>query len=260
MAHRKKHLKRKHSSKKHHKRSNKMTLDKKVMKIVRKNEQVKYAVYQSNFNFGNYASTTPNINQLQITPNTVTLLINQGTGAGDRLGDTIKIKKVTLRAVIVPNEYNITTNNLPEPQEVRVWVARNKTSAQALLPVSTMFEYGDTNVSPLGTLADMMTPINKESWTVYKDKVFKVGKEQQGTTPAALAYFNNDFKYNVKFKWDITKSCPSIIRYNTSNATSITSPISYLACMSASAANTSVATQSATCNIWYTVEVQFTDF
>lgn len=234
---------------------------KKVMKVVRSKEQVKYAVVTGDMSIGNYQSLTPNLAQIYAGVNPTSLPIVQGTGAGDRLGDKIKIKKITLRMILFPNPTTAISNNPATLQEVRILVGHNRLTPTAALPVATMFEDGDTALPPQQNLTDMMAPINRHVIVPFKEKVIKLGSSGMGvvgTTGAAAG--NNDFKMNHRFTWDITKASPSTIIYQGATAASQQSMVPYLMAWSTPADNSSQAFQGYAVQGNYTIVVEYTDF
>lgn len=232
----------------------------KVMKIVRKAEQTKSVVTGGILQLGNYASLTPNLAQTYAGVNPTTLPVAQGTGAGDRIGDKIRIKKVLLKAVLFPNVQAATVNFPQLLQETRIMVGRNKLSPQLGIPIPNLFKVGDTDTAPVGNLTDLLLPYNPDAMHVYKQKTFKVGQSQWATPNINAMISDNDFKCNCKFVWDITKASPKIIDFTLSTAASQTSPIPYVMGFTVSADGSNDAYKSQAVSMQYVIEVFFTDF
>nr|WAE42392.1 MAG: capsid protein [Cressdnaviricota sp.] len=252
------HSKRKHTVRRSSSRRGKSSFSKKVMKVVHKAEQTKNVCYASNFTIGNANSLTPI--QIAVGVNPTNLGIVQGTGAGDRLGDRVHIKKVTFRAIMTPVIQTAVVNTPIALQEVRVAVLKNKLAPQSGIVMANLFQYGSTNVPPNSTLTDMIQPFNKEASILFKNKTFKCGMSAYTANTPNFINCNNDFKVNNKFTWDLTKASPKVCQFSGSTAASQVSAIPWMLFMVSAADGTSVATQSQAVSVQYSIDVEFTDF
>nr|WAE42398.1 MAG: capsid protein [Cressdnaviricota sp.] len=242
----------------HKKKGMKMTFAKKVMAVVHKKEQVKYCNYQVSFaEMGPYGGATPL--QFNVLANLTN--IGQGTGQGDRLGNKIHIKRVIVRAVMFPLGYDPTLNVNPYPSEIRVICGTNRQTPQAALPVSQLYQNGDSYAAPAGDLRDIIAPINKDVIKLWKSKTFKVGNSLVGGTgylAGQEGYTNNDFHLNQKFTWDLTKYCAKTVIWEDGATTPLT-PSCYMLFMLVNAAG-NASTNIVTASITYNIEIQYTDF
>lgn len=172
-------------------------------------------------------------NMVQFTPTTqgasYSYTITQGTGQGQRIGNSIKLKKVWFRFVMYPQQYNAVSNPTPQPQDVRLVIFSmkpavatgvvSKENAWTVL-TNTFFANGNASNGMLGNLYDMVSYPNTDVVTVYFDKVMKLGMAtvQGNTGGSATNYFpNNDYLLNQQVKIDITKFLPSKIVFNDNN-------------------------------------------
>lgn len=147
--------------------------------------------------------------------------ITQGVGQGQRVGNKIKLKRLTIRGTMYPNAWNTTTNPNPQPLRVKVWFLYDKQTPAAIPdPRTNMFQNGSGSVGFSGDLVDMFAPVNTDRYKVFKTREFKLGYSQYAGTAsnipnqdAVQAYSNNDFKRNCDFSFDCTRMMPKQVRY-----------------------------------------------
>jgi hypothetical protein len=157
-----------------------------------------------------------------MSPLDTNLAIVQGVQEAQRVGNRIKVKKATFKAVFVPSGYNVSTNPIPEPVHVKLCLFYEKAKPTTQpVPVSNMFELGAGQYAIQGELSDMVAPFNKDRYVVVATKTFKLGFQQYfgtGNQPASQQWSNNDFKLNQLINWDFTKHLVKLVKYN-DNAT-----------------------------------------
>lgn len=146
-----------------------------------------------------------------LTPNTAVTFpqgqgaLSQGVGQGNRIGNAVEFTKGTLRMMISCNPYNLSTNPIPQPIVVKIFVGYDKTRAYGMpdpgLP--DFFQNGSSTRPPTGTLLDMFSLVNKDRYVICYSRTVKVGNAElfgTSTDPAgqqANQYFtNNDYKLN----------------------------------------------------------------
>jgi len=146
--------------------------------------------------------------------------ILQGTGQGDRIGNKIRTVSCYFNFVLRPTPFNGVSNPVPIPQNVIVMFGKVK-NARAQLPTSGDFAKiwaaGNTFHFPYGNELDLLQDVNKDWFTVYKMLRFKVGNAANngtGGNAAASYYSNNDYKYNVVRRINITKYMPKLYIFN----------------------------------------------
>lgn len=147
--------------------------------------------------------------------------IAQGTGQGSRVGNEIKTRQCYFNMVLRPANYNVSTNPFPIPQIVIVMFGKVKNS-RAQQPVNSDFaklwQTGSTSQAPYSNTLDLIATLNKDWFTVYKTFQFKIGYAQtdaaSGANPAYEYYQNNDYKFNVIKKINLTKMMPKTFKFN----------------------------------------------
>lgn len=172
---------------------------------------------------------------LSVTPNSAGnngIQITQGTGEGNRQGNTIRTVSARIRFTAVPSDYNATTNPTPKPFYL-CWMVisakrgapfNQQTDVQAIS--ADLYDNGSSAVAASRNTFDFMRPINNDKYTVHKAgrrKIFWDNYNGTGneTLNGGLGA-NNDFSAAAMVKLDLTKYCPKRIRY-VDNATNPTS-------------------------------------
>ena len=150
--------------------------------------------------------------------------IVQGLGQSDRISDVIKTRKCIFSFALRPQSYDAANNFIPIPQEVIIMFGKVK-NAKPQQPTGTdfakLFQFGNSNQAPQNRLLDSILPINSDYFTVYKKLVYKVGysvNQGSGSNVASAYYANNEFKFNVVKKIDLTKFCPKTVKFNDTTA------------------------------------------
>lgn len=150
--------------------------------------------------------------------------IVQGLGQSDRLGDTIKTRKVYFDFSLRPAPYDSQANFIPLPQTVIMMFGKVK-NAKPQKPIATdfskLFQFGNSSQAPQNRLLDNVLPINTDYFTVYRKLIFKIGNSITTGTGANLGsqyYANNEYKLNVTRRLDITKYVPKTVKFNDTTA------------------------------------------
>lgn len=198
-----------------------VSVKKYVNKAINKNVENKLEQFTSQNNIiSSYAYNTSLFVQSCIPYNQIL----QGVGQGDRIGNTIRPRSVYFNYVLHPIPYAAVGNPLPIPQDVMIFFGKVKNS-RALQPNSADFaklwQVGDSSRAPFSTTLDMIQDINKDWFTVYKIMRHKVGTALYtgtGNQAGQQYYSNNDYKYNVIRRVNITKYIPKVIKFNDSTA------------------------------------------
>ena len=167
-----------------------------------------------NYNSSGWASDCFGI---PVSPQAGTLDVTQGVGQGQRIGNTIRVKKLTMKGVLFPAPYSILTNFAPKPVEVKFWFCyqRNDPFKQPT-NYASFFQNGSSSSNFTGNLLDMVKVTNKDTFRVMKTRTFKLGFDAYtvaGADTYQQSYQNNDFKMNHKFSFDLTKYIPKIMKY-----------------------------------------------
>lgn len=174
----------------------------------------------SPLNITSYVNTASSLGGYPLTPFANNMQIVQGLGQADRIGNTIKTRKLVLNYVLYPALYDVTSNPYPVPQMVKIWIGYFKGNPNAIpSDYSRFFQQGNTASAPSSNLDDMMKPVNSDAWIIKKSFIHKVG-HASNTGTGGVATFgynaNNDYSLNIMRKVDLTKYCSKILKYNDS--------------------------------------------
>lgn len=153
----------------------------------------------------------------------------QGTGDGQRIGNKISVKKCMFFGTLVPAGYNVTTNPVPVPTQVKMTIFYDKlfpTTRPAPQTYANILDFNNGVSGFYNDLVDMYAPYNTDRYGVFKTKMFKLGFATNNLTAAGTtgtnSFANNDFKYNCNFKVDLTKYMIKLQKFQ-DNATGSTS-------------------------------------
>lgn len=169
-------------------------------------------------------------NIIPLGPDPASLVINQGTGQGQRIGNQIKTKKLTIKGTIVPRQYDGTFNAPMLPYQVKVWIFYDRTDPTAVpAPLTNFFQNGNTTKGFQNDLVDLWSPVNTDRYRVLATKDFKLGfagytgtGNGTGVTIANQYFSNNDFKLNCNFNFDLTKHYPQMVKFDDGSTTPTT--------------------------------------
>lgn len=157
-------------------------------------------------------------------PQLVISSITNGPNVDDRIGNKIRLTRVTFNAMIRAN-YDRTV-----PMVVMMLVMSDKhhpTTASANNWNDAAFgnagavggnilQDGDSSVGFAKRLTDSFVPINTDRYTVYQRKLFKIGRAD-----ANAANSNNDFSLMRRIKVNVLKYMPKIYRWNDATTSSL---------------------------------------
>jgi len=201
-------------------RSVSTAIKKYVTRVLHKNVENKVVNYKDQISFSGY-NTYLDMQVQPIYPCNSVLQIPQGVGQGERVGNTIKTRRLTLKYTLfpikqVPNEQN----DQPVPQEVMIWIGylkNNRMLEPGIPEYAAFFQEGNTAVSPVGNLWDLTSEVNKDLFTIVKTFRHKIGNaiytDYSGIKPFNY-YANNDFKLNVTKHVDLTKYLNKTLKYD----------------------------------------------
>jgi len=183
------------------------------------NKRAQYYNYDKRlYATGNVSFPTDNIFPVCVDPNAI--VINQGVGQGQRVGNTIKTKKLVFKGTIVPFPYDATFNPQPLPMQGKMYIFYDKTEPTDVpnpQAAADFFQNGNTTKGFQNDLADMWSPVNTDRYRILAVRHFKVGYQQYtgtGSIPTQGNFANNDFKMNVNFNIDLTRHHPKIVKFN----------------------------------------------
>lgn len=147
------------------------------------------------------------------------MVIAQGTGQGDRVGNKIRVKKAWVNLALTTNPVDSIYNPNPIPYNVRLVFASNRQSKVLAPPLANFFQAADSSTAPTGNIYDVISDINRDFVVVKKDVHVKLASQDfaSGYVPT-----NNDYHLNYLKTFDITSMIPKVIEYNDSNNTPMT--------------------------------------
>lgn len=152
----------------------------------------------------------------------------QGTNNGQRLGDIIRIKKMSVRGYV--NLDSTKANDdlyLKNPMYVKIVVGRRKDTVAdpntfSIPGVSTgfnnLFINGPTAAAPQNQPTDMYRMFNRDVYKILATRYFKIGNAAPSNDPSTSAQYNNDFSFARHFNIDLSKFIKTV-RYNPGTTT-----------------------------------------
>lgn len=219
-------------------RAKKSMFARSVKSVVNKMAETKVCNYfYNNFQVVNTQSTAFQGTIKSLSPSASSgsmITISQGTGAGQRIGNKISVKKAILAGTVhINTTYDPITNYNPCPLKVCLWVFQLKggytDDATGVNDVvqNYFFEFGNSSQGMSGTIVDLTRQVNTSAVTLVKKRVFSVGTQAtiSGFGVNAPNNGNQQFSSNEQicrmFKIDMTKALRKTYAFNdTSNTTS----------------------------------------
>ena len=204
------------------------------IKVASENKVVNWRYNGNLYNFNATGSQWYTYNFFQLSPNNITLPIAQNSTAQGRIGNEIKMRSGMIKFVLVPNQYDALLNPLVKPMDIRIVMGYSK-QQPVTGPVYSdftnyYFQTGSSSSGPNLNLIDCVSDINKDVFTICYDKKVKLGYSQLAGALGAATFStsgvgvggqtanqylsNNDYKFNVIRKINITKYLSKIYKYN----------------------------------------------
>lgn len=190
---------------------------KKVVSRETENKTTQFFSAGSNIYPATSVSMVPSI--IPLSPYTGFLDIFQGVDQGERIGNQVKIKNISIRGTIFPLPYDVSTNPNPQPIQVIFWIfySRQTPTLQPGGALSGFLQDGSSSRPLTGNLSDLFSKVNDDQYRLLGKRVFKIGYaayEGSGIQPAFQAFHNNDFKLNANFRINVTKHVIKNVRFN----------------------------------------------
>jgi len=170
-----------------------------------------------------------------ITLNQVWVL-SQGTGQGNRVGNHITPKSWRIKGYwSCPFD-----TQAAQPFIIKMYIFKLKSGFQTPVGNTNFYQNGNTSIAPALNFSDQLKDVNKNLFTVYYERVFKVGS---ANIAATLGSANNDFKNICPFNINLLKYQKSPLHYNdtTSSASNSGLYMCYTACFADGSTYTSAA-------------------
>lgn len=207
-------------------RTSTKSLKRTIKKQIRRSQETKN-IQRYNLGQSIVPSNAPafQANIIELGPG-ASMLITQGTGQGQRVGNKIATVRHVFKGTIVPFGYDVTTNPNPRPIHVKMWIFYDKTDPVAVPnPVGNPFFQDGSGVAGFANdLVDHWRPVNTDRYRVLAVRTFKVGFANFAGTAASTSnqaqmqqYANNDYKLNANFRINLTRHQIKNIRFNDGN-------------------------------------------
>jgi len=152
-------------------------------------------------------------------------LLSQGVGHSNRVGNEVTVKSGYIRGHVNILPYDATTNSLPAPVYVKMWVLSSKVINTHLLGDTDIdanfFDIVNSSTSFQGNMLDMDLSVNKDSFIIHATKTVKLGLGYSASTgpggvdsvvgyydnsPMTVPFYFNTGKYLKTLKYDDTVS------------------------------------------------------
>lgn len=240
-----------------------------IKRVVRKAIQSAAEKKVANFNDfshsvvgSNSASAATQI--VPVCPTTGGFEIQQGPSQDERIGNKIHVIRGSIKGTIHPNPYNATTNILPQPILVQMfvfWDKENTTTVPNPFSSNDFFQLGSTSQGFQNHVVDTWLPINTDRWSVVHRQTFKVGTaayEGTGINAGAQAFTNNDFKFNCNYSVDLTKDLVKNVKYNDNNIDATTRGL-YVMWVACEADGGTLPAAAIPCQVCFSADLKYTD-
>lgn len=208
-------------------------------------------------------------NMFQLTPSVATnylYTIQQGQGAGNRIANQIKLRKAIFKFIMYPQGYNLTSNPVPKPIDVIMYIVSGKRSVVcntcadlATILNTNCYKLGSSSSAMLGNLYDVVSYINSDVLQLHYKRIFKLGASNgQLQTGALASQSNNDYKYNQQATINVTKYLPKTLTFDDTNNSSTSKQVFAIFCP-VWADGTGMASTVFPCSIFASIDVTYED-
>lgn len=192
------------------------TIKQYVKRVISRNVEMKRATPLS---FSNqpilpYYWATANCSTV-VALNVPILGLTRGTGAGQFIGNEIKVKQYTFKGFInLDSERANQTGYLKNPTFIRMVICRKKTDELNVTNMNDFMQLGSNYTSPQNLPPDMWRKLNTDSYQIVGERRFKIGTSAPSNNPADSSQWNNDFKFSGSFSFDLTKHCGRYVKFD----------------------------------------------
>lgn len=162
-----------------------------------------------------------------VCPSSTACDIQQGTGEGQRIGNQVRTRKLVFSGVLTPKPHSSTSNPDPHPMEIKMFFYRQRNDPAVLPPAPStdFFQFNNTSNAIPDSLMNQLEVVNTDKYQLFTTRSYKVGyavnsatNQTPGTIMPGQVAASNDFQLNCKFRVDLTKYLPKVVRYNDNNA------------------------------------------
>lgn len=141
-----------------------------------------------------------------IALNTPIVALTRGTGAGQFIGNEVKVKSYTFKGYInLDSNLANETGYIKNPTFVRMIVCRKKTDDLNVSNMNDFVQLGSNYTSPQNLPSDMWRKLNTDNYQILGERRFKIGVSAPSNNPSDSNQWNNDFKFSGSFSFDLTK-------------------------------------------------------
>jgi len=161
---------------------------------------------------------------IPLSPRASFIQVDQGTGNGGRIGNTITTKRVHFKGTLTPQPYDVTVNPFPCPVQVKLFIfydKRDPTNIPTPALNADFFQFNNSTQGFTNDLVDLWAPINNDCYRVLYSRCFKLGYSNNsgtGISAGNQSHTNNDFHLNCNFSINITKYLIKNVKYNDNNS------------------------------------------
>uniref|UniRef100_UPI004048529F hypothetical protein n=1 Tax=Limnohabitans sp. TaxID=1907725 RepID=UPI004048529F len=136
--------------------------------------------------------------------------LSQGSSASNRVGNEVRVKSGYIRGHVNILPFENTTNPLPSPLYVKMWILSAKainTNNLSLTTIGSNFIDLVSSASVLqGNMLDIDFQINKDAWTIHASKTVKIGAGSYVSTgPVSQATYFDNSPMSVPFSFSYGK-------------------------------------------------------
>lgn len=150
-------------------------------------------------------------------------IIASNTQVSGRVGNQIKVKNFYLNGMLYLNSSGLAGQNpyVPGQWHVRLFIGRLKRDISTPLTsdLNQLLRTGSSTVPfDSSSFLSLCRNINKDVWTIYYDRIHKIGTSQPSNTGTTFntssGIANNDFNLSKKIRINCTKFIKNTFKYN----------------------------------------------
>lgn len=214
---------------------------KKVVNSMAEKKSISYTQTVST-DLANAANTTgfAAVNVLEVTPIAGgALALTQGVTQSTRVGNKVRPKSVIFKFSLFPTPYNASSNSVPMPQTVMMWLVKYKGQTKTQVSVaaavqSSFFQNGSSVLGMTGDMRDYCFTENRDLFTIYWKKVVKLGSSiyanmSGGNQVNQYSFANNEYKMQQHMRVNLMKhGFPKSLDFSDNTGTSNNNPLFFV--------------------------------
>lgn len=135
--------------------------------------------------------------------------IAQGTGVGQRIGNSVRVSRANFKGYVNLLPYGTTSNPGPLPYYVKIWLVSNRVNNSYSLAASNInnnfFELGSQTFGFDGRIMDMVYPVNKELWKIHGVRTMRLGSSSITNQSGTGAYCDGQSPMSMFFSFEYGK-------------------------------------------------------